>query len=149
MKKFKLLLIVAVAAATTMLSCKKEDNSSKDNSSGTTNTTPALITAATWRVTYYNDNGTDRTSEFSGYVFTFGGSGTVQAIKSGTTTSGTWQSLYESSEDKLILNFGSALSPFDGINHDWHILEKSSAKFRMEDVSGGGGGTDYLTFEKI
>jgi hypothetical protein len=38
--------------------------------------------------------------------------------------------------------------PFDELNDDWHIIEETSTKIRLQDVSGGSGGTDLLTFEK-
>jgi len=46
-----------------------------------------------------------------------------------------------------VLNFGNTI-PFNELNDDWEILEESATKIRMQDVSGGSGGTDLLTFEK-
>ena len=36
----------------------------------------------------------------------------------------------------------------DELNSDWHIIEQNSNTIKLEDVSGGNGGTDYLTFIK-
>ena len=46
------------------------------------------------------------------------------------------------------MNFGVTTSPIAELEKDWHIVEKTSTKLRMEDVSGGAGGTDYLTLER-
>jgi hypothetical protein len=37
----------------------------------------------------------------------------------------------------------------DDLSDDWDILSYSATKIELIDVSGGNGGTDYLTFEKI
>lgn len=34
------------------------------------------------------------------------------------------------------------------LSDDWDVLERTDTKIRLIDVSGGNGGTDYLTFEK-
>ena len=37
---------------------------------------------------------------------------------------------------------------FQELNDDWDIVELTNTKIRLVDVSGGNGGTDYLTFER-
>ena len=37
---------------------------------------------------------------------------------------------------------------FEDLNDDWDIISQSSSKIELIDISGGNGGTDYLTFEK-
>jgi hypothetical protein len=36
---------------------------------------------------------------------------------------------------------------FEDLNDDWDIISHSPTKIELKDVSGGNGGTDYLTFE--
>lgn len=36
----------------------------------------------------------------------------------------------------------------DELTDDWDIISYSATKIQLIDVSGGNGGTDYLTFEK-
>ena len=121
-------------------SCKKDDNSSSPSST--------VVTQGQWKVTLFSENGVVETSKFSNYVFTFNSNGTVSAVRSGSTVNGSWSDGNDDSQHKLILNFASPVD-FTEISDDWHILQESSSKIELEDVSGGNGGTDLLTFEKI
>jgi hypothetical protein len=40
------------------------------------------------------------------------------------------------------------MNDFEDLNDDWDIISRSSTKIELIDISGGNGGTDYLTFEK-
>jgi hypothetical protein len=124
-------------------SCKKEDNSSTITAASVNN----IVAAGNWRVTYYFDTDHDETSSFTGYEFSFGAGGTVTATKAGTTISGTWSTGNDDSHVKLVLFFSSPAS-FSKINDDWHVIEQTNTKIRLQDISGGNGGTDYLTFER-
>jgi hypothetical protein len=137
MKHLTISIIAVIILASGFSSCKKDKTNPSD-----------IIQNGNWKVTLYNDSGTDETYHFADYSFTFNSNGSVSAVKSSGTVSGNWSTGTDDSQDKLILNFG-ATSPFDKLNDDWHIVEKISDKIRMEDVSGGGSGTDLLTFEKI
>lgn len=71
----------------------------------------------------------------------------MTATKSGSSVSGNWSTGSDDSQSKLYLTFTAA--PFNELNDDWHIVQQTSSMIQLEDVSGGNGGTDYLTFEKI
>lgn len=134
-KSIALLLLVMAAVS----SCKKDDSPSiVDNT----------IQQGNWKITYFEDNGNDETPHFSGYEFIFSPGGSATASNGSNTVSGTWMTGTDDSQSKLILDFGST-SPFDELNEDWHVLEETSTMIRCEHISGGNGGTDYLTFEKI
>ena len=126
------------------VSCKKDDNSSPDASANVN----ADLQQGKWSITLYNDNGVNETNHYTGYDFQFSNTGVITAIKSGNTTPGSWSSGNDDSQLKLILNFGS-VTPFSELNDDWHVTLQNSSIIKLEDVSGGNGGTDYLTFEKI
>jgi hypothetical protein len=54
-----------------------------------------------------------------------------------------------SSSDDLDFNISFASPPdFEELSDDWDFISQSSSKIELIDVSGGNGGTDYLTFEK-
>lgn len=141
MKKLKLISSTLIVLSLLLTSCEKDD----DPSAGTTNISN-IVKQGNWRITLYNDSGTDELYHFTGYTFTFS-NGTVSAVRNTTTVNGTYSTMFDDSKNKFLLNFG-ATAPFEELNDDWHIIEETSTKIRLQDVSGGNGGTDLLTFEK-
>lgn len=118
----------------------------KSNDPITPNTTSSIVQQGNWKITLYNSKGSDETANYSGYTFTFNSNGSVSAVKSSSTVTGTWNSGTDDSLNKFYLSFG-AVSPFDELNDDWHITEKTTVKISLEAISGGGGG-ELLNFEK-
>lgn len=141
MKKLINISIITALMLTSITSCKKENNSTS------TSVLNSNVQQGSWRITYYNDSGNDETNHYTGYTFQFNSDGTVTATKAGSTVTGTWSSGNDDSTLKLILSFTAV--PFNELNDDWHVIQQSSTQIKLEDASGGGGGTDYLTFEKI
>jgi hypothetical protein len=142
--KITLFLILIMVG---LFSCKKDDNSS---SSTTITTANLAATASTgnWRVTYYYDTDHEETANYAGYSFTFAGGNVLTATKAGAATvTGTWTTGVDDSKVKLILSFATPAS-FIEISDDWHVTSRTDTKIVMTDVSGGNGGTDFLTFEK-
>ncbi len=141
MKRMRTIITTLLLAAFTLTACDKND----DNN--TTSITPGIIQSGTWRITLFSDNGTDETSNYTTYTLTFSSNGTVTAVNGIATVNGTWSARTDNSQAKLDLDFGT--NPlFSDLNEDWHILEQTAVKVRMEHVSGGGGGTDLLTIER-
>ena len=104
-----------------------------------------FLTDGTWFVFSYLDDGDDETGDYNGYDVTFNTDGTVIATNGGNTNNGTWEVL--SAGNKLLLDFGVQL-PFEEFNDDWDVLSATNTRVELQDVSGGGGGTDTLIFEK-
>jgi len=110
------------------------------------------VQSDTWKITYFNDSGKDETNHFSGYSFTFGANGTLTATSSVTYT-GSWSINDSNSNDdsvdnldfNILFNLGNN---FDELSEDWNIISQSSTRIELIHISGGNGGTDYLTFEK-
>ena len=142
MKKTILFLSLAVVLFS---SCQNTDDNS--NTAINTTTVSNTITTGSWRVTYYWDTDQEETSSFSGYSFVFGAGNVLTATKNGTAVTGTWSTLLDDSVTKLVLNFATP-ADFEEISDDWHVVERTATKIRLQDVSGGNGGTDYLTFER-
>lgn len=141
-------IIPALIIITTLLvSCKKDDTGASASVSTAAlavavNTT---ISTGNWRITYFFDSG-DETSNFAGYAFTFSPNNIVTAVSAGSTVTGTWGTGFDDSKAKLLLGF-TGPDVFLDLNEDWHILERTDTKIRLQHISGGGG-TDLLTFEK-
>lgn len=112
------------------------------------------VKSGTWRITFFEDSGSNETSNFTGYTFTFGSSSVLTATNGVNTYTGTWSVTSDNSNDDspsndLDFNIAFASPPnFEELTEDWNILELTSTKVRLVHVSGGNGGIDYLTFEK-
>jgi hypothetical protein len=144
----KKLLAVLCITAFAFTSCSKDD----DNNSTTTVTTAnvsSTVTSGTWRITLFNNAGTDKTSTFSGYNFTYASSGNLSGANSLLSVNGTWSTVLDGSKVKLIMNFPSPSIPdFVMLNEDWQVTARTDTKVTMQHISSGGGSTDYLTIEK-
>lgn len=156
--KAKLILLNLFAVLLVAVSCDSND----DPADTQADVNPAELRSAAqngqWRITYYFDSDKEETSDYAGYVFTFGADGTVTATNGTTEVTGTWSVTDSSSSDDdsfddssdVDFNLFFASPPnFEELSDDWDILEYASGRIRLIDVSGGDGSTDYLTFEKI
>jgi hypothetical protein len=140
----KKVISVLVASLIVFAACNKDNN-----------TTPAItpsvvsntVVSGTWKITYFWDTDHEETANYSGYNFTFGPGAVLTASKTGSTITGTWSTGMDDSQTKIILSFSSP-APFMKLSGDWHVLERTDIKIRLQDFSGGNAGTDYLTFEK-
>ena len=131
------------------ISCKKEDKPNNNIKS----TIQTIVQSGTWTITKFIDSDSDETHEFNGYQFTFKSSGVLNANNGVNNFDGVWNITSSNSDDDsskdLDFNIYFNLSnQFEEINDDWDIISNSDAKIELIDISGGNGGTDYLTFEK-
>lgn len=138
------ILIFAIISIFAFTSCEDDSNNTNVGTPTDVNNT---VQTGEWVITYFYDTDSEETSNYSGYAFTFNEDGTLTAIKSSTTVTGTWSTGTDDSTTKMIISFASP-DMFEELSDDWHVIERTSTKIRLEDVSGGDGGTDYLTFEK-
>tara|TARA_R100000951_G_C2595675_1_gene166536 strand:- start:298 stop:732 length:435 start_codon:yes stop_codon:yes gene_type:complete len=112
------------------------------------------ITDGKWRVSYFSEDGVDETYHFNGYEFTFNDDGNVQAVGQGGTINGTWSTTDDNSNDDsssdvdLNLVFPNT-NNFDEISDDWDVVTQSNDKIELQDISGGDGSIDELTFKRI
>lgn len=146
-------MIACLFLLNTASMCSSDDgSSSSEDVSAVTNT----VSAGSWRVTLFDEDGNNHTSDFNGYVFTFGASNVLTAVSGSTTVTGYWSVTSDDSSDDdnpsgdidFNILFASPAN-FAELSEDWHILERTSTKLRLEHVSGGDGSIDLLTFEKI
>ena len=153
MKKLKLIPILALVFLLNVASMCSDDN----DTTNTADPTPVINTVnqGTWRITLYEDNGVNETNNYANYIFTFNSNGVLTAVNT-TTYNGTWSvtasNSNDDSQDDLDFNIAflaPAPSAFtDDLTDDWDIISYTANKIQLIDVSGGNGGTDYLTFEK-
>ncbi len=104
----------------------------------------AILLDGIWSVQSYIDSGSDQTGTYAGYGVDFMESNAVTASNGSNTNTGTW--LVTSGGNELNLAFSG--SPFDEFNDEWDVFSVTTTRVEVRDVSGGGGGTDILVFEK-
>ena len=152
MKKICFAALIITTVFLTYSCSSDDDGNSTDNSSiaAVVNT----MNSGTWRITKYIDNANDETTDFSGYNFTFTQNNILMASNDTEEIMGSWLVSSGNSNDDnpsndldFIISF---LGPakFMELSDDWDIQSRTSTKLELIDVSGGNGGTDYLTFVK-
>jgi hypothetical protein len=139
------LAILGIFSLLLVLSCTKDNISIAEVKSN--------VQTGTWRITKFIDSGKDETNYFTGYNFTFNSSGVLNANNGTNNYNGTWSITDSNSNDDspndLDFNiYFNLTNKFLDLNDDWDFISQSSTKIELIDVSGGNGGTDYLTFEK-
>ena len=158
MKMFNGLMLLGISFI--IMGCpQKDDDDSSGDDDGNSQNLEQLAEGGDWEVTYFFDSDTDETNDFNGYTFSFNDNGTLIADNGTNTVEGTWSISDDSnssddddgSSDDLDFNIFfnvSQASDFEDLNDDWDIILVNSNKIELIDVSGGNGGTDYLTFER-
>ncbi|PHR11131.1 MAG: hypothetical protein COA40_12410 [Aequorivita sp.] len=137
------------------MSCDKDDDNNEPQNT-TIQQTQNTVQSGSWKITYYLDSDQNETNHFTGYTFTFNENGSLVAINGSTTITGTWSVTDSNSNDDdggssdTDFNIFFASPPdFEELSDDWDIISVTNSKIQLTDVSGGNGGTDFLTFEKI
>jgi hypothetical protein len=120
---FKFAIVLTVA--TFLFSCKKVSDIS-------TTPTTAAFTTGSWSISYFADNGTNRTMDFRNYVLTFYSNGTASANKTGMITNGTWQIDDFDSSNKVDFNFGNTGSLSD-LSKAWTVVSIEDTKILLQD----------------
>jgi hypothetical protein len=147
---FNFVAILSFVIPATFTSCSKDENYPTDQKR---KEIESNVKTGTWEITYFNDSGTIKTAHFTGYNFTFAANGVLTATNGTTTYTGTWSITDSNSNDDSLndlhfnINF-NLINDFSDLNDDWDITFQSVTKIQLIDISGGSGGTDYLTFEK-
>jgi hypothetical protein len=146
MKKSLLSLITLSLLA----SCSKWGNSQKQINK--------TAIDGTWVVSSYIDDGDDETADYTTFRLDFLENGTLNATDLLSSNSnpyvGTWSvtdanSNDDNSLDDLEFNLNFAVNnQLDDLSDDWDIISYTDTEIKLIDVSGGSGGTDYLTLTK-
>ncbi|OIQ29327.1 MAG: hypothetical protein BM564_06410 [Bacteroidetes bacterium MedPE-SWsnd-G2] len=106
-----------------------------------------ILADGLWIVASYTEDANDQTANYNGYELNFDANGTVSASNNTNTNNGTW--MVFSSGNQMAIDFGTDI-PFEEFNDDdWDVISVSSTEVTIQDVSGGGGGTDTLTLQKL
>lgn len=156
MKTNKLLMLVVLLSSTLFSAmCSSDDDSDSNNNQNEINQIENNVESGDWVITYFYDTDQEETSDYNGYIFDFASNGVLTASNGTNTYAGTWSVTDSnsnddsSSDDDLDFNiFFSSPEDFAELSDDWDIISTSSTQIQLIDISGGNGGTDYLTFTK-
>lgn len=132
-------ILVSILVLSSFIGCNKDE----DNSSGG-DTIASVITQGKWVIHYYLNQGKDETSNYSGYVFSFGNGGSLSATSLSNTTSGSWSELLDSGKTKLIINWNGGGIPVVLLELEEHWVLKSKSSTLIELTNG----PDELHFKK-
>ena len=143
--------ILFIAMSFLVMACSSDDDTPL--SDNTKSEIENNLKLNSWIITKYIDSNEDELHHYTGYEFTFGDSNVLTATNGTNTYTGTWSitnsSSSSSSSNDLDFNiFFSSPADFQELSDDWDILSNTSTKIELIDISGGNGGTDYLTFER-
>lgn len=150
-------LFVVLLVLNVLNSCSKNDSDVADGkiTAADIGAIKKAVTSGDWHIIYYFDTDKEETSDYDGYVFTFNTDGTLGVTNGNTALSGAWAIIDSSTSnddsddgDVDFKIFFSSPDIFQELSDDWDIQKYSDNKITLIDVSGGNGGTDYLTFEK-
>ncbi|HNP68017.1 MAG TPA: hypothetical protein PKH16_08950 [Aequorivita sp.] len=137
------------------MSCDKDDDNTQQLET-TAQQTQNTAQSGSWKITYFFDSDQNETNHFNGFTFTFNENGSLVGVNGSTTITGTWSVTDSNSSDDdggssdVDFNIFFASPPdFEELSDDWDIISVTNSKIELTDVSGGNGGTDFLTFEKI
>ena len=137
------------------MSCDKDDDNTQQLET-TAQQTQNTAQSGSWKITYFFDSDQNDTNHFNGFTFTFNENGSLVGVNGSTTITGTWSVTDSNSSDDdggssdVDFNIFFASPPdFEELSDDWDIISVTNSKIELTDVSGGNGGTDFLTFEKI
>lgn len=152
----KATLVIFIYTGLAMSCHKDDDDNHHDDDHGDRQQIENTAENGNWKVTYFYDSDQVETDHFDGYVFTFNDNGALEAVKGSTAITGTWSVTDSNSSDDdggssdVDFNiFFASPDDFEDLSDDWDIISATNSKIELTDVSGGNGGTDFLTFEKL
>lgn len=158
MKTNKILMLVLLLSTTLFSAmCSSDDEpNSNNNIQDQIDQVENNAVSGNWVITYFYDTDQEETSHYNGYTFDFEANGALTATNGMNTYTGTWSVTDDSnsmddssSDDDIDFNiFFSTPEDFAELSDDWDIISHTSTEIKLIDVSGGNGGTDYLTFVK-
>jgi hypothetical protein len=155
MKKLKLIPLLSLIFLFNVASTCSKDDDTNNLSSELQQKIINTASAGTWKVTLFQENGVDHTSYFTGFDFTFGPNSVLTATNPNNTYKGSWsvttdeRSNDDNPNDDVDFNIAfTAPSTFSELTEDWQVVEINTTKIKLTHVSGGNGGTDFLTIER-
>ena len=133
-------LIFMLCLSAGILSCQKADDVSPTiNSISSVN--EFLRTQNELRITELIEEGTNKTTQFSQYLFVFNENGTVTATQASETINGTYLVFRDDNRTELRMTFPSNSILFE-LSDDWYFISQNATTIRFDDNG------DIVQFQK-
>lgn len=139
MKKLIFIPVLLCFLSLNLTSCTSSSSSTFDPQ-----TLIKTVKKKTWRVTSYVDSGTEETSHFAGYNFTFSDPNVITVTNGTNTYTGTWSVRAAVDEDTsnqelyLTVVFTSPADFLD-ISREWYVASYTSKVIYLVENNAGGG----------
>lgn len=133
-------LIFMLCLSIGILSCQKDDNVSPTNNS-ISSVNEFLRTQNGLRINELIEEGTNKTTQFSPYLFVFNENGTVTATQSSETINGTYLVFRDDNRTELRMTFPNNSLLFE-LSDDWYFVSQNATTIRFEDNG------DIVQFQK-
>lgn len=133
-----------ISALVLLLSFSSCQRSNGDNSNNTAVQNQQTAASGTWRVSSFTEPGDDKTSDFTGYSFSFN-NGAITAVNSGITKNGT----LTITSTKFIIDLGpkdNTNKPLGELTDDWRIISISGTEIKLTDDNTTS--QEFVTFTK-
>jgi hypothetical protein len=112
------------------------------------------LNQGSWKVTYFLDARTNKTSSFLGYFFTFVSNEILIASTTSSDFTGNWfvaKSSIGDDDSKKDINFTISFSSptaFVELSNDWKVVDITATELRLRGLNSSTGETNYVTFER-
>lgn len=136
----RLLFSSCLAAMWALSGCTHSAKVATTTTPITTPVTPGP--SGSWKVSYFNNYGSDETALFGNYRFEFPSSGGILSIENGVTETGTFTQATDGGIKKITINFSS--NPSARLNNDWTVTTNTTTEIDLKK----GSSTDELHFTK-
>lgn len=140
--------ILFILLSVFLFSCENSDDE-MDDTEISPDEINAIVTASTWSVSLFEEEGIDETSDFAGFAFAFNEGGVVRADSMDSSFSGAWSITSDDDDSKEEIDFNiffSSPANFAELSEDWDIVSYSDTRIELKDVDEEN--TDRLIFEK-
>ena len=123
-----------------LCSCKKYIQKQEQNA------LEAVVTNGLWYVTGYEQNDSNITSSFSGYLFKFDGNNTVMATLGNSSSTGQWSDNINART--VTADFSGAAAPLVYLNETWTITDSYTDSVSAKCVDTVNHTTNFLQLKK-
>lgn len=133
-------LIFMLSLSIGILSCQKDDDISPIIDS-ISSVNEFLRDQNGLRITELIEEGTNKTTQFSPYLFVFNENGTITATQSNETINGTYSVFRDDNRTELRMTFPNN-TIFSELSDDWYFVSRNATTIRFEDNG------DLVQFQK-